>query len=187
MSPLTRREERIVRTYGRTGGEWLLTEMILTGTRLTAGRHYGTTAFVVDGVEHRMQTTSRGIVLDRPGPEVVTWTAIRAHIATLPTALVDALSEVSRARQKNMGAYPRFAASARAAGCGPFPEYGPYTPRQQAYVDELRAWEASGVLQAWKAERQALEAEQTQLLDQAFPLAVDDQPADLLELLQEAL
>lgn len=60
-------------------------------------------------------------------------------------------------------AYPRFVGSAAAVGCGPIVAGEPLTPRLEAYVRELEAFEASGVLPAWEQPRAVLEAERLDL------------------------
>jgi hypothetical protein len=91
-----------------------------------------------------------------------------------------------RARWRDhQSGYPRFAASAAAVGCGPIVPGRPLTPRQQAYMRELDAFEASGALSTWEQKEAALEAERLSLHAQALPLDAASEAGDLLELLED--
>lgn len=81
--------------------------------------------------------------------------------------------------------YPRFAASADAIGCGPIVPGQAPTPRQQAYVCEHKAFEASSVLPAWEQKRVVLEAERLGLHARALSVDADSEAGDLLELLDD--
>lgn len=101
----------------------------------------------------------------------------RAVRADMRDELVD-FCEWWRAHQSG---YPRFTASAAAAGCGPIIAGQPLTPRQEAYVCEHEAFEASGVLPAWEQREAALVAERLELHDRALGHASEGEAGDLLE------
>jgi len=119
-----------------------------------------------------------------PG-EVIPWTEVEAIARSVPEEVRDQLVEFRSRWRAHQSAYPRFVASADAVGCGPIIPDQPLTPRQEAYVHEHAAFEASGVLPAWEQQKAALEAERLELHDCALGAGADGESGDLLELLED--
>lgn len=117
--------------------------------------------------------------------EVIAWTDVEAIAKAVPGEVREQLVEFGRRMGEHRKAFPRFAASAEAVGCGPIVDGQPLTERQEAYVRELEAFDASGVEAAWKKKAEALEAERFTLHDRALAADLDQEPGDLLELLDE--
>ena len=187
MKPLTRDEQRVVR---RIGG-WKIAHLLAAPDRWST-EHFGRSHFdVLGGERDWLECSASKIevlpVLGQPPRLALPWARVKSYAKTLPADLRDRIAANNRAIQQNMADYPGFTASGPACGHGRplwwFGLQGPLTEGQALYVAEYEAWEASGVMDRWKAEREALEAERDRLLDEAFPLAADEEPADLLELL----
>jgi hypothetical protein len=117
--------------------------------------------------------------------EVIPWTEVEAITRAVPDEVREQLVQFRSRWRDHQVAYPRFAASAAAVGCGPIVAGQPLTPRQEAYVREHEAFEASGVLPAWKQQRAALDAERLGLHARALFLDTDSEPGDLLDLLDD--
>jgi hypothetical protein len=117
--------------------------------------------------------------------EVIAWSDVEAVATTVPAEIRELLVELRTRIGQHHKEFPRFSASGEAVGCGPIVEGQPLTPRQEAYVRELEAFEASRVLPAWERARHALDAERLELHDRALSAVLDRGPTDLLELLDE--
>jgi hypothetical protein len=117
--------------------------------------------------------------------EVIPWPEVAAITATVPAELRDELSAFGARWREHQSGYPRFTASAAAIGCGPITVGGPLTPRQEAYMRELEAFDASGVLSVWEQRRVALDAERLSLHARALPLGAGSAARDLFDLLED--
>lgn len=117
--------------------------------------------------------------------EVIGWSDVEAIAGTVPAEVREPLVEFRERMGEHHKAFPRFSASAEAIGCGPIVEGQPLTARQEAYVRELEAFEASGIEAAWQEKKAALDAERLTLHDRALAAGLDRGPADLLELLED--
>ncbi|QIX27005.1 hypothetical protein ncot_10675 [Nocardioides sp. JQ2195] len=117
--------------------------------------------------------------------EFIAWPEIEAIANAIPAEVPEQFAELRERMREHRRTYPRFAASAEAVGCGPIIEGQPLTPRQEAYVHELAAFEASGVLQAWEKDHDALDAERLALHELALPPGRDREPVDLLDLIED--
>jgi hypothetical protein len=82
--------------------------------------------------------------------EVVRWSELEAIARQCPTRFANSSSSSRERWRQHQSAYPRFTASAAAVGCGPIMAGEPLTARQEAYVREHEAFEASEVLPAWE-------------------------------------
>lgn len=124
---------------------------------------YGCSDFLLDGEKFWMQTTNRGIELQRhlgDQPEhVLPWGRVTQHIAALPEALRQRARRVDRLAHTTFP-YPqwRIGASVEPAG------------------EELRAWASERYHRVRRLRGAILEA--------AFPLAYDIEPVDLFDLIE---
>lgn len=117
--------------------------------------------------------------------EVIAWPEIEAIAEAVPAEIRGQFVEFRESLREHRRTYPRFAASADAIGCGPMIEGQALTLRQEAYLRELDAYDASGALQAWEQKHADLEVERLDLHARALSTVFDQEPADLLELLDE--
>ena len=117
--------------------------------------------------------------------EVIPWTEVEAIARAVPDEVRQQLVEFRARWRDHQVTYPRFVASADAVGCGPIVAGQPLTPRQEAYVREHEAFEASGVLPAWEQQRAVLDAERLGLHARALSVDADSEAGDLLELLDD--
>lgn len=185
--PLTRDEQRVVRGIGGWKIAHLLAAPDAWSTDYFGRSHFDALGGERDWLECSAAKIEVLAVLGEKPRLTLKWSKVKAHARSLPADLVQRIAVNNREHQKHMADYPRFTASAAACGHGrppaSFGKEGPLTEGQALYAAEYEAWEASGVMDHWLAERDRLEAERGRLLDEAFPLAADDEPADLLELL----
>ncbi len=117
--------------------------------------------------------------------EVIPWSELEAIAREVPAEVREQLVEFRDRWREHQSAYPRFTASAAAVGCGPIAAGEPLTERQEAYMREHEAFEASGVLPAWEQQRAELDAERLGLHGQAMGLSAGSEAGDLLELLAD--
>jgi hypothetical protein len=186
MSIEDRRAQQILRAYGG----WMLTDILCdpdAGISSARTSFYGCTHYVVNGEAYFMQTTGKGIQLGRhldDPREILPWAQIKRMARAVDPFLRVRIEEQRRLGRLHARGYPRFEATGEAIGCGRHVVEGPATRGQALYGEQYDAWEASGVVSRWVAQREALEDEQERLLDQALPLAATTaEPTDLLELL----
>jgi hypothetical protein len=183
-----RRQHELLRSWST----WAMTSILLDPSEVAqvresgwSGTHHSDPA---TGERIAGATDGLGFGLDESwhNPrELIAWPDIEAIAESVPTEVREQLVELRDRLREHRKAYPRFAASADAIGCGPIVEGQPLTPRQEAYVRELQEFEASGVLPAWEQKHAALDAERLQLHDQALAAGLDHEPVDLLELLED--
>lgn len=185
---LTQREQEILRRYGG----WLLAHILTSpDAEISHAKtsFYGCSGFTVEGVEHWMQTTAKGIELGfrygEPATDVLTWGKVKAHAKSVPAHVLDQIRAANRACGEHQRAWKPFAASAEAVGCGRCPEIGPPTRAQALYADEYDAWERE-VMRPHYARSHDLTAALNAALDLAFPSLNDHEPTDLLDLLESA-
>lgn len=184
---LTPRQQRILRPYGVWVAGWLLDDPD-AGIRYAKSSMYSCSGYLVDGAEHVMQTTARGIELrpswQAPAAEVLPWPAIRRYALSLPAEQRTALHDARVARSHHQAAYPTWAATAASIqACGRMHSEGPITYAMHLYDEQHRTWHETRYL-PWRHRGQQLDAALQTLLDQALPLAATDpEPTDLLELL----
>lgn len=117
--------------------------------------------------------------------EVIPWSELEAIARAVSDEVREQLVEFRDRWRQHQSAYPRFTASAAAVGCGPIVVGEPLTERQEAYVREHEAFEASGVLPRWEKRRAQLDAERLGLHGQAMGLSAGAEAGDLLELLDD--
>lgn len=169
MTAPTARQRRILYESGRWDVVELLTETDDAIKRAKA-RRAGDTGFELDGEVFCRQDTANGIELRSscatPALEVVTWTTIKAIAADVPEDLRQRLADHRRRSREHQAAYPLFAASKAAVGCGN-PCVRPLTERQAAYEAEWEAWQ-DGPLTDWRRTREQLDEECEELLTAAL-------------------
>ena len=161
-----RRQHELLRSWST----WAMTSILLDPSEVAHVRESGWS-----GTHHSDPTTGERIAGTTDGlgfgldeswhnpRELIAWPDIEAIAESVPTEVREQLVELRDRLREHRKAYPRFAASAAAIGCGPIVEGQPLTPRQEAYVRELQEFEASGVLPAWEQKHAALDAERLQL------------------------
>ncbi|UAL29870.1 hypothetical protein K8W59_19465 [Nocardioides rotundus] len=183
-----RRQHELLRSWST----WAMTSILLDPSEVAQVRESGWS-----GTHHTDPTTGERIAGTTDGlgfgldeswhnpRELIAWPDIEAIAESVPTEIREQLVELREQLREHSRTYPRFAASAAAIGCGPIVEGEPLTPRQEAYIRELDAFEASGVLPAWEQKKAALDAERIQLHERALSAVLDQEPADLLELLED--
>jgi hypothetical protein len=167
-----RRQHELLRSWSG----WPLTSILIDPAEVAHVREAGSS-----GPHHHDPETGERIVGTAGGigfgvnggwhhpVEVIPWTEVEA---------------IARWRDHQV-AYPRFVTSADAIGCGLIVPGQPPTPRQEAYVREHEAFEASGVLPAWEQKRAVLDAERLGLHARALSVDADSEAGDLLELLDD--
>jgi hypothetical protein len=183
-----RRQQQLLRSYGTHTLDAIFTDPDAGVSEARAGMWGSSHHRMHDGSVMRLQTGPDGIGFggDWSEPEeLLTWSQVKKLARSIPEDLRQEILDLRRRWNKHQSIYPRFTASAAAAGCGPFPRSGPLTERQAKYAEELEAWEASGVLPSWEAKKAVIEQERSRLHDRALPLAASDEPVDLLELLAQ--
>ncbi|MEI2808725.1 MAG: hypothetical protein V9F00_00510 [Nocardioides sp.] len=183
-----RRQHELLRSW--TG--WPLTSVLLDPAEVAQVRDAGWS-----GTHHRDPETGERIVGTADGlgfgvddswhnpVEVIPWSELEAIAWAVPEEVREQLVEFRARWRQHQSAYPRFTASAAAVGCGPIVTGEPLTARQEAYVREHEAFEASGVLLAWERQRAQLDAERLGLHGQAMGLSAGSEAGDLLELLDD--
>ncbi|UUW91013.1 hypothetical protein [Pimelobacter simplex] len=183
-----RRQHELLRSW--TG--WPLTSILIDPTEVAQVGEAGWS-----GTHHRDPETGERIVGTTDGlgfgvddtwhnpVEVIPWSELEAIARAVPDEVREQLVEFRARWRQHQSAYPRFTASEAAIGCGPTVAGEPLTPRQEAYVREHEAFEASGVLPAWEQQRAELDAERLGLHGQAMGLSAGSEAGDLLELLDD--
>ena len=183
-----RRQHELLRSWSG----WPLTSILLDPAEVAQVREAGWS-----GTHHRNPETGERIVGTADGlsfgvdgswgnpVEVIPWPEVEAIARAVPDEVRDDLVAFWARWREHQSAYPRFTASAAAVGCGPITAGEPLTPRQEAYVRELEAFESSGVLPAWEQRRAALDYERQELHARALSLDVGGEAGDLLELLED--
>ena len=183
-----RRQHQLLRSFGPHALDAILIDPVVGISEAKSSARGSSHHYVGDEPPCRMQTRSDGIGFggewDQPA-ELLTWVQVKRLAQDFPDDLREEIRQLRRRWNHHQSAYPRFAASAAAVGCGPFPKVGPLTQRQTRYADELAEWEASGLKEAWAAEKSEIETERARLHDLALPLSVNNEAVDLLELLDE--
>lgn len=177
----------------RSWSTWAMTSILLDAAEVARVRESGWA-----GTHHHDPETGLRIVATTDGiglgfgerdswhypAEVIPWSEIEAIAKEVPAEVREQLVQLQNRLRAHRTTYPRFAASAAAIGCGRIVEGQPLTPRQEAYVRELDAFDASGVLPAWEKKRAALDVERLELHERALAAVLDQEPADLLDLLE---
>jgi hypothetical protein len=183
-----RRQHELLRSW--TG--WPLTSILIDPAEVAQVREAGWSR-----THHRDPETGARIVGTADGlgfgvddswhnpVEVVPWSELEAITRAVPAEVRGQLVEFRARWRQHQSAYPRFTASAAAVGCGPIVACEPLTERQEAYMREHEAFEASGVLAAWEQQRAELDAERLSLHGQAMGLSAGSEAGDLLELLDD--
>lgn len=173
---------------------WAMTSILLDPTEVARVRESGWA-----GTHHHDPATGLRIVGTPDGiglgfgvgdswhnpAEMIPWSEIEAIAQAVPAEVREQLVELQQRLRAHHRTYPRFAASAGAIGCGPIVEGHPLTPRQEAYVRELDAFDASGVLPAWEQKYAAFDVDRLALHEQALVAVLDQEPGDLLDLLED--
>lgn len=178
----------------RSWSTWAMTSILLDAAEIARVRESGWA-----GTHHHDPETGMRIVGTTDGVglgfgvreswdypvEVIPWSEIEAIAKEVPAEVREQLVGLQDRLRAHRRTYPRFAASADAVGCGRIVEGQPLTPRQEAYVRELDAFDASRVLPAWEEKYAALDVERLELHERAFAAVLDQEPADLLDLLED--
>lgn len=183
-----RRQHELLRSWSG----WPLTSILIDPAEVAHARESGwpgTNHHDLDTGE-RIVGTAGGLGFGVDGGwhnpvEVIPWTEVEAIARAVPDEVRQQLVEFRARWRDHQVAYPRFVASADAIGCGAIVPGQPLTPRQEAYVREHEAFEASGVLPAWERQRAQLDAERLGLHGQAMGLSAGSEAGDLLELLSD--
>jgi hypothetical protein len=148
-----RRQHQLLRSWSG----WPLTSILIDPAEVAHARESGWA-----GTHHHDQETGLRIVGSAEGlgfgvdegwhhpSEVIPWPEVEAIAAAVPAEVRQQLVEFRARWRDHQVAHPRFVASADAVGCGPLVPGQPLTARQEAYVREHEAFEASGVLPAWE-------------------------------------
>ncbi|HRD60646.1 MAG TPA: hypothetical protein PLZ93_11285 [Nocardioides sp.] len=185
-----RRQHELLRSWST----WAMTSILLDPSEVARVRESGWA-----GTHHHDAPTGLRIVGTTDGvglgfgvgdswhspAEVIPWSEIEAVARGVPDDVRNQLGEFRSRWRAHQSAYPRFTASAAAVGCGPITPGQPLTPRQEAYVRELDAFEASGVLPAWEEKYVELDVQRLELHERALAAVLDQEPADLLDLLED--
>jgi hypothetical protein len=185
-----RRQHELLRSWST----WAMTSILLDPSEVARVRESGWA-----GTHHHDPTTGLRIVGSTDGvglgfgvgdswhspAEVILWSEIEAIAQAVPAEVREQLVKFRERLGAHRRTYPRFAASADAIGCGPIAKGRPRTPRQEAYVRELDAFEASGVLPAWEEKYAELDVQRLELHQRALAAVLDQEPADLLDLLED--
>lgn len=181
-----RRQHELLRSWST----WAMTSILLDPAAVALVRETGWS-----GTHHADPSTGERIAGTAQGlgfgvsdswhhpREVIAWPDIEAIAKEVPTEVRERLGEFQETLREHRRTYPRFAASADAIGCGPIVEGQPLTPRQEAHVRE--AFDARGVLQAWEKKYADLDAGRLELHERALAAVLDQEPVDLLELLED--
>lgn len=183
-----RRQQQLLRSYGTHDLDAILIDPDVGISEARASCRGSSHHYIGDEPPCRMQTRSDGIGFggDWENPaELLTWAQVKRLAQHIPNELRDEIRDLRMRWNRHQAAYPRFTASAAAAGCGPFPKVGPLTERQTRYAEEMAEWQSTGLEQAWAVEKSVIESERARLHDLAFPLTVGNEPVDLLELLDQ--
>lgn len=183
-----RRQHELLRSWSG----WPLTTILIDPAEVAQVREGGWsgTNHHDPGTGERIVGTAGGLGFGVDGTwhnpvEVIPWTEVEAIARAVPDEVRQRLVEFRARWRDHQVDYPRFVASADAIGCGPIVPGQPLTPRQEAYVREHEAFEASGVLPAWKQKRAVLDAEQLGLHARAISVDAESEAGDLLELLED--
>lgn len=185
-----RRQHELLQSWST----WAMTSILLDPTEVARVRESGWA-----GTHHHDSATGLRIVGTTDGvglgfgvgdswhnpAEVIPWSEIEAIAQAVPAEVREQLVEFREGLRAHRRTYPRFAASADAIGCGRIVEGEPLTPRQEAYVRELDAFDTSGVLLAWEKKYAALDVERLELHERALAAVLDQEPGDLLDLLED--
>lgn len=185
-----RRQHELLRSWST----WAMTSILLDPSEIARVRESGWA-----GTHHHDATTGLRIVGTADGvglgfgegdswhspAEVIPWSEIEAIAQAVPAEVREQLVKFRERLRAHHRTYPRFAASADAIGCGPIVKGQPLTPRQEAYVRELDAFEASGVLPAWEEKSAELDVQRLELHGRALAAVLDQEPPDLLDLLED--
>ena len=172
---------------------WAMTSILLDPSNVSRVRDSGWA-----GTHHQDHETGERVVATTDGlglgfggsdswhhpREVIAWPDIAAIAREVPDWVRAELVELRQRLLEHQRTYPRFAATAQAVGCGPIVPGRPLSPRQEAYIRELEAFDASGVLPDWEQTYAALDAGRLALHEQALSAVLDHEPDDLLELLE---
>lgn len=182
------RQHQLLRSYGPHALDAILIDPVVGIPEAKSSARGSSHHYIGDEPPCRMQTRTDGIGFggewDQPA-ELLTWVQVKRLAKNIPDDLCEEIRQLRRRWNHHHSAFPRFAASPAAVGCGPFPKVGPLTQRQTRYAEELAEWESSGLEEAWAAEKSEIEAERERLHDLALPLSVNNEAVDLLELLDE--
>lgn len=194
MSAMTARQQRfLVESYG-TG--WTTAEMLLSEAGIARAK-----AGVQGGSLHRAagrddvsrgwySTSGRGIQHDEhtsvggavhfTSQVVIPWRAITAHRASLAPALLTRLDEAWGAKRAHQRAYPVMHHPEHIRRVGPSQDLHPED--RQAYAVIREAFYREQTV-PWGERERELETELTAAVLACLPLAGDDEPTDLLEML----
>ena len=183
-----RRQHELLRSWSG----WALTSILIDPAEVAHARDAGWS-----GTHHHDPETGERIVGAAGGlgfgvdggwhnpVEVIPWTEVEAIARAVPDEVRQQLVEFRARWRDHQAAYPRFVASADAIACGPIVPGQPLTPRQEAYVREHEAFEASGALPAWEQRRAVLDTERLGLHARALSVDADSEAGDLFELLDD--
>ncbi|GAW54779.1 hypothetical protein [Nocardioides sp. PD653] len=182
-----RRQHELLRSWST----WALTSILLDPAEVARVRASGWsgTHHTDPDMGERIVGTADGLGFGVDGSwhsprELIAWSEVAAIATAVPDDVRGELAAFGDRWRAHQKVYPRFTASAAAGGCGPIVEGQPLTPRQEAYVRELEAFEASGALQAWEQTRAELDAQRLGLHQRALATDANRGPVDLLELLE---
>src|SRR4051794_39650897 len=178
-----RRQHELLRSWSG----WTLTSILIDPAEVAHAREAGWPA-----TNHHDPETGEPIVGTAAGlgfgveggwrnpVEVIPWTEVEAIARAVPDEVRQQLVEFQARWRDHQVAYPRFVASADAIGCGPIVPGQPLTPRQEAYVREYEAFEASGLRPAWEQQRAVLDAQRLGLHARALSVDAASEAGDLL-------
>jgi hypothetical protein len=161
VTTMTPRQLVILRRYGG----WMLADILINPDRgIAHAKHsrYGCSAFLVEGEEFWMDTTSRGIELscwdsagERRVCEVLGWPRIARFARALPAALIAELRAHREELTRSAVAWPVFPV--------------------QATAEEQERWEGAEYT-PWLVRRRAIEAALDAALDRALLDGLTGQP-----------
>jgi hypothetical protein len=180
---LTRRAQQV----WRARGSWDVAATLAFGS-VPSGVEAGGSSHSRIGTEvWRSEYNRKALTLtshdDEPRTEVYPWRDLIAHGESLTPPLRTALVALRSASSAHQTAYPAFAASKAAQGCGRVIPYKPMTEAQALYADEWDRY-VEHRFKPWQQTRRSLDELEGALLDLALPLASDNTPADFLELME---
>lgn len=198
MSAMTARQQRfLVESYGTY---WSTADLLLSDDGITRVKAsiQGGSLHDADGYAREFRghysTSGRGIqsdeitlVDDGAGVRVVSevvipWSAITAHRATLTAALLERLATVRAAATQHSRDYPVWHHPETVRRVGPSQDLHPDDRAEHARLHEVFRREQ---VDPWQARSRELDAEMRAAILACLPLALDHEPTDLLEMLED--
>ena len=192
MSAMTAEQQRFL-VLAYSAEDWTTAEILLSDDGIKRAKE-GQRGGNVRGEDFLyFETTGRGIGtyrLTRPAPNaypqrvderlVVPWTAVSAHRKTIPAATLDRLRAAQQECKDHSRRFPTPYPDLGVRKVGPSGDIHP--DDRELYRQRMDAYQRD-VVDVWRREHRALIDARRDAVLACLPLALDDEPADLLELL----